>query len=52
MKSAVIFANGKYVLMGVFIALKMKWKIHYTGSVEDCIQFIERENKALLINKD
>lgn len=51
MKSAVIFANGKYVLMGVRFALKQKWKIHYTGSVEECIQFIERKNKALLINK-
>lgn len=52
MKSAVIFANGKYVLMGVRFALEMKWKIHYTGSVKECILFIERENKALLINKD
>lgn len=51
MKSAVIFANGKYVLMGVRFALKQKWEIHYTGSVEECIQFIERENKALIINK-
>lgn len=51
MKSAVIFANGKYVLMDAKDALKQKWKIHYTGSVKECIQFIELENKALLINK-
>ena len=47
MKSSVIYANGKYVLMSPFIAMKMKWKIHFSGTVEECIEFIERENKAL-----
>lgn len=45
--NAVIFANGRYTLMYSYIALKMKWEIHYSGSVEDCIKFIERENNKL-----
>jgi len=47
MNHAVIYANGRYVLMMPFIALKQKWEIHYSGTIEDCIKFCEINNKNL-----